>query len=185
MSIAAPILEPPAYAHVFTRWRGAKACEFWGPGNVGDLLIRRGAEQIYAAYGITLCGKDETPDVVVYGGGGNMEPLYPGTRLTRLDARATATALGVPLIVLPQSWTGPEDFDAEQFFARQNRSIHSLIKKRYRVGKWELVLIGRFDDLCALLQSRIDGTMLGRINQSKRQKSYSTLAEYRAEHFAP
>ena len=123
MSIVAPILEPAAYAHGFTRRQGAKAREFWGPGNVGDLLIRRGAEQLYAAYGITLCGKDEKPDVVFYGGGGNMGPLYPGTRLTRLDARAVATALGVPLIMLPQSWTGPEDLEAGQFFARENRSL--------------------------------------------------------------
>lgn len=123
MSNVAPILEPAAYAHVFARWRGAKACEFWGPGNVGDLLIRRGAEQLYPAYGITICGKDETPDVVFYGGGGNMGPLYPGTRLTRLDARTVATALGVPLIVLPQSWTGPDDLEADQFFARENRSL--------------------------------------------------------------
>jgi exopolysaccharide biosynthesis predicted pyruvyltransferase EpsI len=123
MSNVAPILEPAAYTHIFARWRGAKAREFWGPGNVGDLLIRRGAEQLYAAYGITLCGKDDKPDVVFYGGGGNMGPLYPGTRLTRLEARTVATALGVPLIVLPQSWTGPEDFDADQFFARENRSL--------------------------------------------------------------
>ena len=123
MSKVAPILEPGAYSHVFARWRGARATEFWGPGNVGDLLIRRGAEQLYAAYGITICGKDETPDVVFYGGGGNMGPLYPGTRLTRLDARAAATQIGVPLIVLPQSWTGPDDFAADQFFARENRSL--------------------------------------------------------------
>ena len=64
-------------------------------------------------------------------------------------------------------------------------AIHSLIKTRYRVGKWELVPIGRFDDLCALLQDRINGTMLGRLNQGRGQKNYSTLAEYRAEHFAP
>lgn len=64
-------------------------------------------------------------------------------------------------------------------------AIHSLIKKRYRVGKWELIPLGRFDDLCAFLQNRINGTMLGRINRSKGQKNFSTLAEYRAEHFAP
>lgn len=64
-------------------------------------------------------------------------------------------------------------------------AIHSLIKKRYRVGKWELVPIGRFDDLCSLLQARINGTMLGRVNQGKGHKNYSTLAEYRSEHFAP
>ena len=58
-----------------------------------------------------------------YGGGGNMGPLYPGTRLTRLEARGVASAHGLPLIVLPQSWTGPEEFEADQFFARENRSL--------------------------------------------------------------
>ena len=64
-------------------------------------------------------------------------------------------------------------------------AIHSLIKKRYRAGKWELIPIGRFDELCALLQQRIDATMLGRVKQSKGEKSYSTFAEYSAKHFAP
>lgn len=64
-------------------------------------------------------------------------------------------------------------------------AIYSLIKKRYRVGKWELVPIGRFDDLCALLQQRIDATMLGGVNRGKGHKNYSTFPEYRAEHFAP
>lgn len=123
MSNAASLLDPAAYAHVFGRWRGAKVREFWGPGNVGDLLIRRGAERLYATYGITICGKHERPDAIFYGGGGNMGPLYLGPRLTRLEARSTATALGVPLIVLPQSWTGSEKFEADQFFARENRSL--------------------------------------------------------------
>lgn len=127
MSSRTPILEATAYAHVFARWRGSKSREFWGPGNVGDLLIRRGAEQLYAAYGIAICGKDEKPDVIFYGGGGNMGPLYPGTRLTRLAARAVATELGVPLVVLPQSWTGPEDFVADQFFTREHRSLEHCL----------------------------------------------------------
>ncbi|MEO6752253.1 MAG: polysaccharide pyruvyl transferase family protein, partial [Chthoniobacteraceae bacterium] len=62
-------------------------------------------------------------DAVFYGGGGNMGPLYPGTRLTRLEARGVASAHGLPLIVLPQSWTGPEELEADQFFARENRSL--------------------------------------------------------------
>src|SRR4051794_17650413 len=50
MTAPAPILEPAAYSHVFDRWRGATIMQFWGPGNVGDLLIRHGAEQLFAAY---------------------------------------------------------------------------------------------------------------------------------------
>lgn len=123
MSALAPILEPAAYAHVFNRWRDATILEFWGPGNVGDLLIRRGAEQLFAAYAIKVTADASHADAVFYGGGGNMGPLYPGTRLTRLEARGIATARGLPLIVLPQSWTGPDDLEADQFFVRENRSL--------------------------------------------------------------
>lgn len=123
MSAPAPILEPAAYAHVFGRWRGATIMQFWGPGNVGDLLIRHGAEQLFATYDIKATADPDRAHAVFYGGGGNMGPLYPGTRLTRLDARAVASARKLPLIVLPQSWTGPEEFEADQFFARENRSL--------------------------------------------------------------
>jgi len=123
MSAPTPILEPAAYSHVFERWRGATIMQFWGPGNVGDLLIRHGAAQLFIAFGIHVTGDAQCADAVFYGGGGNMGPLYPGTRLTRLEARVVATTRGVPLIVLPQSWTGPEDFDAEQLFAREHRSL--------------------------------------------------------------
>ena len=64
-------------------------------------------------------------------------------------------------------------------------AIHSILKKRYGVGKWELIPTGRFDDLCAFLQQRIDATWLGNVNRSKGHKNYSTLAEYRAKYFAP
>ncbi|MEO6739745.1 MAG: hypothetical protein ABIP20_05795 [Chthoniobacteraceae bacterium] len=123
MSAPAPILEPAAYAHVFARWRGATIMQFWGPGNVGDLLIRHGAEQLFSAYNITGTADADRADAVFYGGGGKMGPLYPGTRLTRLEARGVASAHGLSLIVLPQSWTGPEELEADQFFARENRSL--------------------------------------------------------------
>ncbi len=123
MSAPTPILEPGAYAHVFDRWRGATVMQFWGPGNVGDLLIRHGAEQLFAAYEMKVTTDAGCANAVFYGGGGNMGPLYPGTRLTRLEARGVASAHGLPLNVQPQSWTGPEEFEADQFFARENRSL--------------------------------------------------------------
>ncbi len=64
-------------------------------------------------------------------------------------------------------------------------AIHSILKKRYGVGKWELIPTGRFDNLCAFLQQRIDATWLGNVNCSKGHKNYSSLAEYRAKYFAP
>jgi exopolysaccharide biosynthesis predicted pyruvyltransferase EpsI len=121
--MSAPILEAAAYSHVFDRWRGTTIKQFWGPGNVGDLLIRRGAEQLFAAYDIRVTDELALADAVFYGGGGNMGPLYPGTRVVRLAARDAATKRGVPLVVLPQSWTGPEDFDADFVFAREHRSL--------------------------------------------------------------
>ena len=64
-------------------------------------------------------------------------------------------------------------------------AIHSILKKRYGVGKWELIPAGRFNDLCAFLQQRIDASWLGNVNRSKGHKNYSTLAEYRVKYFAP
>ena len=123
MTSLSPILEPAAYSHVFERWRGKMIMQFWGPGNVGDLLIHQGAQQLFAAYDITVTREADRAEAVFYGGGGNMGPMYPGTRLTRLEARAVATAHKLPLIVLPQSWTGLEELEADQFFARENRSL--------------------------------------------------------------
>ena len=64
-------------------------------------------------------------------------------------------------------------------------AIHSHIKKEYKVGKWELVPDTRFNQLCTMLQGRIDETQLGCINRGKGYRNYSSLAEYRTEQFAP
>lgn len=64
-------------------------------------------------------------------------------------------------------------------------AIHSHIKKEYKVGKWELVPITKFAELCTMLQKRIDETQLGCTNRGKGYRNYSTLAEYRTENFAP
>lgn len=109
---------------------------------------------------------------------------------------------GGPTIVAPEGSIGSDllmrnyayhlitrynDFAAKQpgraKFSRA--AIYSHIKKEYRVGKWELVPITRFYELCAMLQRRIDDTRLGSINRGKSHKNYSTVAEYQAEHFAP
>jgi hypothetical protein len=63
-------------------------------------------------------------------------------------------------------------------------AIYGVLKKRYGVGKWELIPLTRFDDLCGFLQQRIDGTFIGKVNRSKGYPNYSTLAEYRRKYFA-
>ncbi len=61
-------------------------------------------------------------------------------------------------------------------------AIHSYIWKRYKVGKWELVPVKKFEDLCEVLQKRIDRTRLGRINKSKQIKNYSSFDEYQSKY---
>jgi hypothetical protein len=64
-------------------------------------------------------------------------------------------------------------------------AIYGILKKRYGVGKWELIPLTRFDDLCGFLQQRIDRTFLGRVNRSKGYSNYSTLDEYQIKYFSP
>lgn len=62
-------------------------------------------------------------------------------------------------------------------------AIHSSLKKRYGVSKWELIPIAHFDDACAYLQKRIDRTRLGSINRGNGVKNYSTFEEYRRKYY--
>ena len=60
-------------------------------------------------------------------------------------------------------------------------AIYSEIKKKFG-AKWDNVPLSRLPSLVILLQTRIDNTMLGRINGSKGQRNYSTLEEYRRKY---
>jgi len=62
-------------------------------------------------------------------------------------------------------------------------AVFKLIERRYRVRKWELVPLERFDELCDELRSMIDRTWLASVNRSKGKKSYSSLEEYRTKYF--
>lgn len=117
-----PVLPAGAFAHVFERWRGAAARVAWAPGNVGDRLIRAGAEELLRAFGIATAA-GEGCDVVFWGGGGNMGDLYPAAKALRERARAEASARRVPFVVLPQSWTGPDVIAADVMFAREHCSL--------------------------------------------------------------
>lgn len=113
------ILPPAAYAHVFEEWRGTRVAEFWAPGNVGDLLIRKGAETLYRAFQIEITSKVEEASAIFWGGGGNMGDLYPTNRERRRNLLATAMQLRIPFIILPQSWTSPERLPGARLFARE------------------------------------------------------------------
>lgn len=58
------------------------------------------------------------------------------------------------------------------------------LKKKYGIGSTKTIYnlsIDKFNDLSSYIQSRIDGTKLGRIKQ-KTQKNYSNFSEYMAKY---
>ena len=55
--------------------------------------------------------------------------------------------------------------------------IHSAIKREFG-AKWDMIPAENFEGLVDYLQSRIDGTILGKINGSKGHKNYSTYSEF-------
>lgn len=111
-----------AFEGVFGRWRGANARLFFDPrGNPGDWMIREGEKQLMAHYGIKQ--EDCAVDVVFFGGGGNMGSTYTSAQDALRDARDAATKAGVPLVILPQSWTGADPIQGDFSFARERYSL--------------------------------------------------------------
>jgi exopolysaccharide biosynthesis predicted pyruvyltransferase EpsI len=96
-------------------------------GNVGDDLIELAMTQLFAAYGIRwrlvsaeeLSGHGADVDLLVFGGGGNMGERYRGN----YDLRGRALATGLPLVILPQSFTSPEDRGFHRVYVRERSSL--------------------------------------------------------------
>lgn len=81
-------------------------------GNLGDILIAAATIQRFEQVGVAwefLRGRRQsvTPaDILVYGGGGSLVPLYTGG----IECVASLARLGAPIVVLPQSLAGHDDF---------------------------------------------------------------------------
>jgi len=58
--------------------------------------------------------------------------------------------------------------------------LHQAIKKTFGCT-WEFVPLSRFEDLVEFLQTRIDGTRLGRIRRSRGERNYRPYEEYLRE----
>src|SRR5688572_11283819 len=104
------LLPPTAYRHVFEPLRGRRVGYVRLPGNVGDALLDAAAFQLMRAFGIDVARVDlaagpGAADTLVISPGGNMGGLYPHMRAIR----ERTLAWGRPVVVLPQSFTGPED----------------------------------------------------------------------------
>lgn len=121
------LLGPAAFADVCTPLVGSRVGYVRPVGNVGDDLIELAMTQLFAAYGIRwrqvtaeeLGRHGADVDVLVFGGGGNMGERYRGN----YDLRGRALATGLPLVILPQSFTSPEDRGFERVYVRERSSL--------------------------------------------------------------
>ena len=103
-------------------------------GNLGDALINAAAMQAFTRRGMSwrmLLGGREfmaEGDIAVHGGGGSLIERYEGARAT---LRFMHT-LGVPVVVLPQTVRGADDFWNElpptTVFCRDRRSYDFMVR---------------------------------------------------------
>ena len=120
------LLAPSAFTHVCEPLVGRRVGYVRPEGNVGDHLIEVAMIQLFAEHGIRwrLVAPAEPRateglDLLVFGGGGNMGLRYPGNHALRTQALAT----GLPVVILPQSFTSPEDRPFAQVFVRERGSL--------------------------------------------------------------
>ena len=52
------------------------------------------------------------------------------------------------------------------------------LSKRYKASGMNYIDVRHFDDLASYLKSRIDGTIMGKVNKSKGIKNYSVFEEF-------
>ena len=60
--------------------------------------------------------------------------------------------------------------------------LYTSIKRKFG-AKWDLIPLGRFEELSAYLQGRIDKTVLGKNHKARGRKNYSTFEEYNDKHY--
>ncbi|MFM9197626.1 MAG: polysaccharide pyruvyl transferase family protein, partial [Planctomycetia bacterium] len=121
------LLGPERFADVCTPLVGKRVGYVRPEGNVGDELIELAMTQLFTAYGIrwslVSCEAGSPSldrcDVLVFGGGGNMGTRYTGNH----ELRGRALATGLPLVILPQSFTSPEDRPFHRVYVREAASL--------------------------------------------------------------
>ena len=120
------LLSPAAFSHVCEPLVGRRVGYVRPEGNVGDCLIEVAMIQLFAEYGIRwrrwrpdMPGDTASLDLLAFGGGGNMGTRYPGNYALRSQALST----GLPVVILPQSFTAPEDRPFAKVFVRERGSL--------------------------------------------------------------
>jgi exopolysaccharide biosynthesis predicted pyruvyltransferase EpsI len=117
------LLGAAAFAPVMAGLLGRRVGYVRPHGHVGDALIETAMVQLFAEFGVDWAPLDlDAPfdvDTVVFGGGGSMGKRSPQNHALR----TRALALGVPVVVLPQSFTDREDRPFTQVFVRERASL--------------------------------------------------------------
>ncbi len=118
------LLPPSAFSHVFEPLKGKRVGYVRPIGNVGDRLIEWAMVQLFTHYQIAwseVNPTDQSPDVDVlaFGGGGNMGTMWRNN----WDLRTTCLSLGIPITILPQSFTSREDRRFDHIYVREQASL--------------------------------------------------------------
>jgi len=110
---------------VFESLRGKRIGYIRPIGNVGDALIEWATQQLFREFHIDwrFCnpGVDDAGnfDELVFGGGGNMGTRYRNN----FELRGRALALGLPVTILPQSFTSLEERRYRRVYVRECDSL--------------------------------------------------------------
>ena len=117
------LLSPDAFQSVFEPLQGKRIGYVCTPGNVGDRMIEAATFQLLRHFEIDFVVADPRNSTAVdewlVFGGGNMGTRYPIARRLREQVLAT----GLPVIVLPQSFTGPENLIYHRVYVREMASF--------------------------------------------------------------
>ena len=117
------LLGPEAFTQVMEPLVGLRVGYVRPAGHVGDSLIELAMRQLFRHYGIRwrlhdFAGRTAV-DVLVFGGGGSMGTRSPHN----YDLRTQALASGLPVVILPQSFTDREDRRFAKVFVRERSSL--------------------------------------------------------------
>lgn len=117
------LLPVAAFAHVFEPLVGKHVGYVKPVGNVGDHLIELGMMQLCGEFGVRWAewkpGSSGSFDALMFGGGGSMGIRYRRNH----DLRSAALASGLPLTILPQSFTDAEDRPFARVYVREPYSL--------------------------------------------------------------
>ncbi|MHB1035727.1 MAG: polysaccharide pyruvyl transferase family protein [Pirellulales bacterium] len=119
------LIDPDTFADVFVPLQGKRIGYVRPLGNVGDALIEQATLQLFETFGIAWrpidpdAPGDVAVDELVFGGGGNMGRRY----LNNWLLRGKALTLGLPMTILPQTFTSPEERPYRRVYVRERASL--------------------------------------------------------------